>query len=132
MHPLKIDPQSLPAELTETELDALVRTLNIKGHNVQITKHPRDATWGAKLDETHPQLENDLWYAIGSLLWVRAADYLTANGYARADNGPVPVFRKGNTRVYLARKLGSLQWYRATATPPSTEPLISAEPSREE
>lgn len=132
MHPLKIDPQSLPVELTVTELDDLARMLNLKGHSVQIASLPTKATYGAKLDETHAQLENDLWYAIGSLLWVRAAALLETSGYTRADNGPVPVFTKGNTCVYLARKLGSLQWYRATSTVFQAEPLISAEPSREE
>lgn len=108
---LQIYPKALPVELTKTELGDIVRLLNLKGHNVHIVDHAVDATWGAKLDEHHPQLESDLWYAIESLLWVRAAAKLEADGYTRADNSPVPVFSKDGLHVYLVRKLGSLVWY---------------------
>jgi hypothetical protein len=116
MHPLKIDPKALPVELTETELDALVRMLNLKGHNVKVANIPGNATWGAKLDERHPQLEKDLWYSLDYLLWVRAAALLVTSGYTRADDGPVPVFSKGKTHIRLVRKLGSLVWIRRRAT----------------
>ena len=130
MHPLNIDPKALPAELTETELDALIRMLHLKGHNIHLADQDEEATWGAKLDERHPQLENDMWYAIGSLLWERAAGKLEADGYTRTDNSPVPVFNKGDTHVYLARKLGSLKWYTTAAVPPlETSPAGSRQRS---
>lgn len=58
------------------------------------------------------------WYQLCEANWHKAAAKLIAAGYTQVEqeNDIIPaIFTKGPERVYLARSLGSCEWYTVEA-----------------
>ena len=115
--PVELCPTQLKVRLQPNEFDELIRRLNEKGHNVK-----RGAAAVVSLrSASMRQLEDDCWYEALKMTWERQAAILEEEGWTRDDSRPsLTIFHKGESRCYLARRLGKTRWFRtADHLPPA-------------